>query len=258
MARACWFLGLLLGSGWFSTPARAAPVAAPSLTLPALNVAPQTAFVLPVNATAQRVFGVKLAFLVDPARVIPDTGFVRYSACPSGHSIVDWNIAGDTVFVSMASDTPVDLNGSTLVSLAFKTGNFTADDTLRLQWLPYPETNIDETAPLLTDGRIAYPVSVQNVPAPPAFSLSQNTPNPFNPSTTLRFGLPEAGHVTLAVYDVNGRLVRSLAAGRFEAGRHEVVWDGCDSNGRAVGSGVYLARLTASQGVVTRRMVLLR
>jgi len=96
------------------------------------------------------------------------------------------------------------------------------------------------------------------LPEPVAFTLSQNMPNPFNPSTTLRFGLPEAGHVTLAVYDVNGRLVRNLAAGRFEAGRHEVVWDGKDDNGREVASGVYLARLTAPQGVVTRKMMLLR
>jgi len=71
--------------------------------------------------------------------------------------------------------------------------------------------------------------------------------------------------VTLAVYDVNGRLVRNLlvgfaapAAQAFLSGHHEVVWDGCDDNGRAVASGVYLARLTASQGVVTRRMVLAR
>jgi len=94
--------------------------------------------------------------------------------------------------------------------------------------------------------------------APPAFTLSQNAPNPFNPSTTLRFALPEAGQVTLAVYDVNGRLVRNLVARRFEAGRHEVVWDGKDGNGRAVASGAYVYRLTAKHGVVTKRMVLLR
>ena len=71
--------------------------------------------------------------------------------------------------------------------------------------------------------------------------------------------------MTLAVYDVNGRLVRNLlvgfaapAAQAFLPGQHEVVWDGKDDNGRAVASGVYLARLTAPQGVVTRRMVLLR
>ena len=71
--------------------------------------------------------------------------------------------------------------------------------------------------------------------------------------------------MTLAVYDVNGRLVRNLlvgfaapAAQAFPPGHHEVVWDGYDAMGRAVASGVYVYRLTAPQGVVTKRMVLLR
>jgi len=108
------------------------------------------------------------------------------------------------------------------------------------------------------------PVPVAIAPKRPAFSLLQNRPNPFNPSTTIRFVLPEASHVTLAVYDINGRLVRNLvggaagAAGTFLPGHHEVVWDGRDSNDRPVASGVYLCRLTAPQGSVTRRMTLAR
>jgi len=93
---------------------------------------------------------------------------------------------------------------------------------------------------------------------PAAFTLAQNAPNPFNPSTTIRFALPEAGHVTLAVYDINGRLVRTLVGRPLGAGSHAVVWDGKDAMGRAVASGVYVYRLTAPQGVVTRRMTLLR
>jgi len=90
------------------------------------------------------------------------------------------------------------------------------------------------------------------------FTVFPNAPNPFNPSTTIRFTLPEAGHVTLAVYDVNGRLVRTLVGGPLAAGCHSVVWDGKDAMGRAVASGVYVYRLTAPQGVVTKRMVLVR
>ena len=54
------------------------------------------------------------------------------------------------------------------------------------------------------------------------------------------------------------RLVRTLVGRTFLSGQHKVTWDGCDNTGRAVASGVYLARLTAPQGVVTRKMVLLR
>jgi hypothetical protein len=89
-------------------------------------------------------------------------------------------------------------------------------------------------------------------------SLSQNHPNPFNPSTTISFSLRERGHASLAVYDVAGRLVRILAEGVMEAGPREVTWDGRDRNGRAVASGVYFYRLETGVYNETRKMVLLR
>ena len=61
------------------------------------------------------------------------------------------------------------------------------------------------------------------------------------------------------MYDVNGRQVRNLLVGQaFLPGQHSVAWDGCDNHGRAVASGVYLVRLTAPEGMLTRRMVLAR
>ncbi len=118
------------------------------------------------------------------------------------------------------------------------------------------------TLSLTTDttvtAKFTNPADVAAPPSSRAFYLDQNTPNPFNPSTTLRFGLPDAGYVTLAVYDVNGRQVRNLVGRTFLSGHHEAVWDGCDNNGRAVASGVYLVRLTVREGVLTRRVTLLR
>ena len=64
--------------------------------------------------------------------------------------------------------------------------------------------------------------------------------------------------MTLAVYDIHGRLVRTLVGRPLAAGSHAVVWDGYDAMGRAVASGVYVYRLVAKEGVVTRRMVLVR
>jgi len=122
-----------------------------------------------------------------------------------------------------------------------------------------PLNPLDPDGPRIDIGAIPYahPMSVAGT-RPMEFSLSQNVPNPFNPVTTIRFTLPEAGHVTLVVYDINGRLVRALVGQAFLPGRHEVTWDGRDSNGRPVASGVYVYRLTAAQGVVTKRMVLAR
>jgi hypothetical protein len=76
-------------------------------------------------------------------------------------------------------------------------------------------------------------------PAAAGLALLGCHPNPFNPRTVVVFSLREAGPVNLAVYDLAGRRVRELAAGTYAAGRHEVVWDGCDDRGRAVSAGVY-------------------
>ncbi len=84
------------------------------------------------------------------------------------------------------------------------------------------------------------------------------SPNPFNPQTTLRFELPSAGPVRLAVYDVAGHLVRTLVDERRDAGTYEANWDGRDAAGAEVGSGVYLARLESAGVVRVTRMGLLR
>jgi len=89
-------------------------------------------------------------------------------------------------------------------------------------------------------------------------TLLANFPNPFNPKTTIAYALPEAGHVTLRVYDVAGRLVRVLEDGEREAGAHSATWDGTDGAGLGVGSGVYFCRLETDGRVETRSMVLLK
>jgi hypothetical protein len=86
-------------------------------------------------------------------------------------------------------------------------------------------------------------------------ALYQNVPNPFGGTTSLRFSLPSAGHVGLAIYDVAGRRVASLVDRRLEAGTHSVDWDGRDASGARVASGVYLIRLKAGSQTVSREMV---
>jgi hypothetical protein len=81
-------------------------------------------------------------------------------------------------------------------------------------------------------------------------------PSPFRGTTEITFALAAARGVALAVYDASGRQVRSLAAGRFEAGAHTVVWDGRADSGQSVASGVYFARLEAGTFRANRRLVL--
>lgn len=88
---------------------------------------------------------------------------------------------------------------------------------------------------------------------PNQFALNQNYPNPFNPTTTISFDLPQAGSVRLEIYNVLGQSVGTLASGRFSAGRHEVEFDAS-----AQPSGIYFYRLTYPEGVLTRKMVLIK
>jgi len=93
---------------------------------------------------------------------------------------------------------------------------------------------------------------------PGRLSLAPNRPNPFNPRTVIPFSLPREDRVVLAVYDVAGRLVRTLVSDNLVAGEHEAIWRGLDEHGRAVASGSYYARLRTSHGVEVRAVTLVR
>jgi hypothetical protein len=91
-----------------------------------------------------------------------------------------------------------------------------------------------------------------------AFALRQNYPNPFNPSTTIEYSLAKTGPVDIAIFDVNGRKVRTLAGGIERQGTHKAVWNGKNDRGMPVASGVYFYRLTAGEFTQIRKMILLR
>jgi hypothetical protein len=105
---------------------------------------------------------------------------------------------------------------------------------------------------------VVAPTAVRQ-PMPVALTrLYQNSPNPFNPSTTIAVNLAEDGDVVLTLYDVSGRLVRTLNSGTLRAGRHEFRWDGRDARGRNLASGVFLYRLKTREVTQTRSMLLIR
>jgi len=96
-------------------------------------------------------------------------------------------------------------------------------------------------------------------PVPTAFALNQNFPNPFNPETTIEFGLATDSHVKLVVYDLAGQVIRTLIAGdRMQAGQYTAEWNGMNASGVKVGSGVYLYRLSAGEFVEMKKMTLLQ
>ena len=95
---------------------------------------------------------------------------------------------------------------------------------------------------------------------PPAVNLQlTNYPNPFNPSTTIRFNLPNKSIASLKIYNLKGQLVRNLFKGSLKSGNHNLAWNGDDNKGKKVSSGIYLYKLTTDDGLAqTNRMVLLK
>jgi hypothetical protein len=93
---------------------------------------------------------------------------------------------------------------------------------------------------------------------PSASYLAPNSPNPFASTTRIRFGLAEAGVATVRIYDVAGRLVRTLVEDAHPAGNHAAVWDGKNHRGNKVPGGVYFCRVEVGSFVQTRKMVVIR
>jgi len=114
----------------------------------------------------------------------------------------------------------------------------------------------------VTMGAVAEPcvlTDVESSEGAPAAFRAGSFPNPFNPSTQIRFTLPRAERVTLRIFDIAGRRVATLLDGaRREAGEQNLVWDGRDDAGQALPSGVYLYRLEAGAQRATRKLTLLK
>ena len=108
--------------------------------------------------------------------------------------------------------------------------------------------------PLPGNGRLG----VDAVHFPLNFRLSQNSPNPFNPDTRISFSLENQSFVSLKVYNVAGQIVNTLLSENIAAGEHSIVWDGTNSGGENVASGIYFYILATDFGQETKTMTLIR
>jgi Tol biopolymer transport system component len=178
----------------------------------------------------------------------PDTSFVTYGWCPN--TIIALNRETGEKFPLFPSD----------YMYGPSEARFSPDGK-KISYILYSDTSDGNTwevwvrdftpGSLYTNGQTAVAEAL-----PSGFSISGNYPNPFNPSTTISFSLPVTGTVSLAVYDITGRKVRDLVNGSLTRGAHSAVWNGLDSEGRAVSTGVYLSRLTMNGKSATNRMLL--
>ena len=218
--------------------------------------------------------------VVDPSYVFPvlgGSGLTRPASnvarrldlaeSPTGWTLsvdVPEGIISGGLTIAMPGDCDVDVSGATL-AVANRTGG-----TVRVAFVRSPSNDpvLLHIEPLGTVNGLCVPRIVEAElnegeltiarTAPSELVLEANVPNPFNPVTTIGYGLPAAGLVNLTIYNALGQPIRTLVAGEMAAGFYSVQWDGRDEIGRESASGLYLYRLSSPRGTIVRRMLLVR
>ncbi|OGU74230.1 MAG: hypothetical protein A2V93_08005 [Ignavibacteria bacterium RBG_16_34_14] len=122
------------------------------------------------------------------------------------------------------------------------------------------EGKIDEVKVFNNSEAVNEPLSVDdsNTPLPETFTLSQNFPNPFNPSTVIEYTVPKAQRIKIEIYDILGNKVKTLFDEDMYVGKHKVGWNGDNDAGGRVSSGVYFYKLTSKDVVIARKLVFLK
>jgi fibronectin type 3 domain-containing protein len=222
-----------------------------------------TEFVVTAHTTTPPVWYVSLpdsGYSIDNiAPAAPTSLAVAYNTGSGNHLTWDASPAEDFQYFNVYRSEDPNFDPS-LVDPVGSTAGTSWSDTEKDGWpVYYKVTAVDHVG---NESGPASPVTTTGIgdrATPKRFALYQNTPNPFNPTTLIRYDIPEGGRaVTLAVYDVGGRLVRTLVDGVETPGEKTVSWDGHDSDGRTVASGVYFYRLTSTSYTETRKMLLMK
>jgi hypothetical protein len=174
-----------------------------------------------------------------------------------------WDVDVTSDGINWVSLEHTNVSDESWVPMSFELGDFiTLTENVQLRFVASDEgaNSLMEAAvdDVLLNASWSIQTDVDEDAVPAKLALGTNFPNPFNPKTTLRFALPVKGEVNLAVYDVRGRRVATLADGIMEAGNYEMVWTGTDEDNHPVASGVYFSRLTFGGDVLTDKMLMLK
>jgi hypothetical protein len=206
-------------------------------------------------------------------------GYTTLEITESGPAVPDaYIVGGTTTYYDLA--TTADYVDSITVCIYYDDGAVPLPEgdlvLLHYDTTPEPDEWVEITASLDTVANVicgrsatlspfilARPNPASGAGSPPVvpngYALYQNVPNPFNPTTVIRYDVPEAGtHVTLQVFDVQGRLIATLVDGVQTAGRMTATWDGTDRRGGRVASGIYFCRMIAGNFVQARKMLLIK
>jgi FlgD Ig-like domain len=182
--------------------------------------------------------------------------FTRFTATPRGAAVeIAWDVSSDEVLGEVAL---YRREGAAAEPILVATGSALAGHSYVDAAVEAGRTYHYELVVRTAGGDVFR--SVEATATVPALTstLEQNQPNPFNPSTTVTYTLSERAFTSIGIYDATGALVARLDEGEHERGTHRVEWNGRDSAGQPVASGVYVYRLEGVVGVDARKMLLLK
>lgn len=179
-------------------------------------------------------------------------GSRAYIPCGDAFYVIVWDVVTQTII-----DYIVDVGvgpGSIVIAPDNKFAYVTNGESEDVSVIDLGSNTV--IARIFIQGNVLTAVDAVNFPK--GYYLSQNFPNPFNPTTSIRFQLPKRSQVSIKIYDILGQEIRTLVNKDFEAGYHIVTWDGLNNSGIKVTSGVYLYRMEAGDFVKVRKALFLK
>jgi len=207
---------------------------------------------------------------LDTINITEDNTGETYDLQWSTSTDADGDSINYLVYAKIGVNPPEEINDTTSTSVSI-----TYEEFLENVFEPFPmlprvtvrffveATDSTDTVKITGDDRVVFVnryeyLSIAAEGIPTEFALRENYPNPFNPTTTLRFDLPEVSSITLTIYNMLGQKVKTFNMQNTPAGYHSVTWNATNDLGEQVGAGVYLYQLQTNNFVKTRKMVLLK
>ena len=170
------------------------------------------------------------------------------------------------ITLMFAQTSSIDISGSS--SIALLDGNSICADEITVQQNAtftaefYGDVLEGNCTTLLTptgNGTVTLPVELTDIESlPTVFTLNPAYPNPFNPTTTIHYGIPDTREVSIMIYDLMGRKVATLFHNEQQAGWYEITWNGLLNNGSLASAGMYLYKITAADEIKTSKISLIK
>ena len=209
---------------------------------------------VPINiSNGSNIYGFTGNLVYDPLVVSIDT--VLFSDYLDGYLFELNEINSGEIRIASAGELPDGETGVFATLIVTVGENFTEETNITITDLRWNEDDVSDAPIEMT---ISFGLGVDVASIPDVFELHQNYPNPFNPTTQIKYDLPEDALVSITIYDVMGRSIRTLMNVYQRAGYHSTHWDAKNNMGEGISAGMYIYTIQAGEFRATKKMVLLK